>query len=345
MLDLSVIILTGNEELHIKRCLENISQVAKEVFVIDCFSKDKTVEIASSLDGVNGCKITILQHEWPVTKYAGQFNWALENAPIITKWVMRLDADEWLLPELLTEINEKLPVLPENVTSVVMKRRVYFLGKWIRRGSYPTKMLRIWQTGKGVCEQKLMDEHIQMFEGDSVEFENDFVDENLHDLSWFMEKHIGYAAREAVDLLDIEYDLTGASLQDDKKNLNKEAQEKRKKKHKYASLPLFWRSFAYFCYRYFIKGNCLHGKEGFLWAFFQGWWYRTLVDAKVFEAHRWLRQNGYGTTVLNEHEKLALIDYISNQFGIHIMRSQVKSNEEIRKSIVGGVYPDIQSFM
>lgn len=282
-LDLSVIVLTGNEELHIKRCLENVTQVAKEVFVIDCYSKDKTVEIAESLDGLNSCKVTVLQHEWPVTKYAGQFNWALENASIKTKWVMRFDADEYLLPELIDEIKEKLPRQPESVTSVVMPRRVIFLGRWMKRGTYPVKMLRIFQYGKGICEQKLMDEHIQMFEGESVEFVNDFVDENLHNLSWFVEKHVGYAIREAVDLLDIEFDLTGQAARDAEKQMNEQAMSKRKKKHKYASLPLFWRAFVYFIYRYFVKGACLEGKEGFLWTFIQGWWYRTFVDAKVYE--------------------------------------------------------------
>jgi hypothetical protein len=51
-------------------------------------------------------------------------------------------------------------------------------------------------------------------------------------------------------------------------------------------MPLFWRAFAYFCYRYFLRGGFLEGREGFLWHFLQGWWYRTLVDAKVFEIKR-----------------------------------------------------------
>ena len=51
-------------------------------------------------------------------------------------------------------------------------------------------------------------------------------------------------------------------------------------------MPLFWRAFAYFCSRYFLRGGFLEGKEGFLWHFLQGWWYRTLVDAKVFEIKR-----------------------------------------------------------
>ena len=77
MLDISVIILTYNEEIHIKRCLENVNQFAKRVYVIDCFSKDKTVEIAESMGA------TVIQHEWPGNQ-AEQFNWALDNIKIKT---------------------------------------------------------------------------------------------------------------------------------------------------------------------------------------------------------------------------------------------------------------------
>ena len=89
-----------------------------------------------------------------------------------------------------------------------------------------------------------------------------------------------------MDLLDIKLDLTGAASSDDDRMISKQAEAKRKKKHSYASKPLFWRSFAYFIYRYFVRGGWKDGKEGFLFAFIQGWWYRTLVDAKVLEIKR-----------------------------------------------------------
>lgn len=280
-LDLTTIILTYNEELHIRRCLDRICDIAQEVFVIDCFSTDRTVEIAQEYDNVK-----VLQHEWPATKYAGQFNWALENAPIKTKWVLRLDADEYLLPETKEELKEKLNSLDADTTGIVLKRRHIFLDKWMKRGIYPVKLLRVFQYRKAICEQRLMDEHIQLLEGKSVEFEYDFCDHNENNLSWFCHKHVDYAIREAADLLDIEYDLSGVATTDESKNISQQAVQKRMKKHKYAKLPLFWRSFAYFLYRYILKGGFLDGKEGFLFAFLQGWWYRTLVDAKVLEVKR-----------------------------------------------------------
>ena len=120
MLDLSVIILTYNEELHIRRCLENVLPIAKKIYVIDCFSTDKTKEIASKLGA------EVVEHEWPGNQ-AEQFNWALNNLPIDTRWVLRLDADEYLLPELVQELQEKLPTLPDDVTGIIFNRRHIFM--------------------------------------------------------------------------------------------------------------------------------------------------------------------------------------------------------------------------
>lgn len=279
MLDISVIILTFNEQLHIRRCLERISPVVKDVFIIDCFSTDKTLEIAGEYNNVR-----ILQNKW--VNYATQFNWGLEHADIKTKWVLRLDADEYLTPELVEELEHKLPALSADVTGVVFPLRRVFLGRTIRRGMPVIKLMRLFQYGKASSEVRMMDEHIQLTEGHSVDFENEFADDNLNNLSWWTQKHVGYAIREAVDLLDMEYDLTGSAKSDEGKQLNEQALAKRMRKHKYARQPLFWRSFAYFCYRYFFRLGFLEGKEGFLWHFLQGWWYRTLVDAKVLEIKR-----------------------------------------------------------
>lgn len=301
MLNLSVIVLTYNEELHIRRCLENVAPIAKAIYVIDSFSTDNTLEIAKEF-----ANVYILQNKWE-NNYAKQFNWGLANAGITTQWVLRLDADEYLLPELVQELQEKLPTLPDDVTGGIFNRRHIFMGKWMRQGIYPVKLLRVFHYGKGMCEQRLMDEHIQLTEGRAVEFEHDFCDHNLNNLSWFCHKHVNYAIREAVDLLDIELDLTGAAETDSQKEISPQALAKRMKKHRYARQPLFWRSFAYFCYRYFLKGACLDGKVGFIWTFLQGWWYRTLVDAKVFE----IKQR-----CGNDKEKIT--QYIKDEYGISL---------------------------
>ncbi len=274
MSDLNIIILTFNEEVHTKRCIESVKNIAKDIFIVDSYSTDKTIEIAESL----GAKV--FQNKWE-NNYAKQFNWALDNLPINAKWILRLDADEYLTPELQYEIKDKLPHLSDDITGIVFPLRRVFLNRVIKRGTGKIKILRLFRYNKARCEQRWMDEHIQLLEGTSIEFENDFVDHNLNNLTWWTAKHNGYAIREAIDLLDIELGLIENKNANVK--LSPQASSKRQKKYRYAKQPLFVRSFLYFLYRYFFKLGFLEGKEGFLWHFLQGWWYRTLVDAKVFE--------------------------------------------------------------
>ncbi|MCF0187788.1 MAG: glycosyltransferase, partial [Bacteroidaceae bacterium] len=102
-LDLTTIILTYNEEIHIRRCLENVCPFSKRVIVVDSPSTDRTVEICREFPNVE-----VVVHTYPGNQ-AEQFNWALDNLPIDTEWILRLDADEYLFPELVAELEQKLP--------------------------------------------------------------------------------------------------------------------------------------------------------------------------------------------------------------------------------------------
>lgn len=275
-MEISVIILTFNESKHIQRCIESVQSIAQDIFVVDSFSQDNTVEISKKYGA------RVFENPWE-NNHAKQFNWGLKNLPINSSWILKLDADEYLSPELAQEITLKLCNLPAEISGIVLPFRRIFLGREIKRGTGGIKMLRLFRFGKGVCENKWMDEHIQILEGKTVEFDYAFADDNLNNLSWWTQKHIGYSIREAIDLLDIELGLFNACGHQDFSKLSEQAAIKRQRKLKYAKQPLFWRSFAYFIYRYIFKLGFLEGKEGFLWHFFQGWWYRTLVDAKIFE--------------------------------------------------------------
>ena len=275
MLDISVIILTYNEDIHIRRCLENVKQFASKVYVVDCFSIDRTAQIAKELGA------EVIEHEWPGNQ-AEQFNWALDNLPITTEWILRLDADEYLLPGLIEELLEKLPVIPESVSALSLSRARAFCGKILHHGIVNNiRIIRIFRKGKARYEKRLMDEHLSVLSGETIDMKNQFVDDNRMPIGLFIDKHNGYATREAALLLDAEYHLTNMdSLPQD---YGREVEKKRTQKARYARMPLFWRAFGYFVYRYIIKLGFLDGKEGFLWDFLQGWWYRTLVDAKVYE--------------------------------------------------------------
>jgi glycosyltransferase involved in cell wall biosynthesis len=277
MQDISVIILTLNEEKHIKRCIESLLGFSDKILVVDSGSKDNTINIAESL----GAKV--LHNDW--TNHSVQVNFAINNNPFKTEWVMRIDADEYVMPELSNEILHKLGSFPKDTNGFYIKRRVFFFDKWIRHGAYyPIWLLRIWRNGKGTCEERWMDEHITISEGKSVHLEHDLVDHNLNNLTWWTQKHNLYAINEVIDLLNMKYSFR--QIETVEPNLfGSQEQRTRFIKLRYATLPLFLRPFLYFIYRYFIRLGFLDGKQGFMWHFLQGFWYRFLVDAKIYEIY------------------------------------------------------------
>lgn len=298
-LNLSVIILTYNEEQHLERCIRSIRDIAAHIYVIDCFSNDRTRDIAESLGA------TVFQNAW--VNYATQFNWALENVPLSTEWIVRLDADEIITDELKRELQERLHNLPPDVSGIHVKRRMVFMDKWIRHGDmYPVHMLRLWRSGNGFCEKRWMDEHIKITSGRTVFFEHDIVDHNLNNLTWWINKHNGYATREAVDLLNIKYNLIDYDEITPAFRGNQE-QRKRWLKIRYANLPFFVRPFIYFIYRYILRRGFLDGKEGLVWHVLQGFWYRFLVDAKLYEIRK---KCG--------HDKARIIEMLHSDYGIKL---------------------------
>lgn len=280
--DISVIILTYNEELHIERCIKNLQPVAQNIFIVDSFSTDNTVQIAESL----GAKV--FQRPWK--NYADQFQWGLDNCPIQTSWVMRMDADEYLEQPLVEEIVRKFPLLPSDINGIYLKRKHHFLGRWIKHGDrYPLVLLRIWKTGQAHIENRWMDEHIVLDSGNAVTFDGDFVDDNQNTVEWFIAKHNRYASREMLDILNHKYQLFSRDESIAEAESGQAKLKRFVKETLYNKLPLFVRPLLYFFYRYFLRLGFLDGPEGFAYHFMQGLWYRCLVDLKCLEAERILK--------------------------------------------------------
>lgn len=280
MPDLAVVLLTYNEELHLPRALASVASIASDVFVIDSGSSDRTVDIARQ-SGAH-----VLTNKF--VNQAKQFQWALDNASITADWVMRLDADEVIEPDLVKEIAERLTMLPAEVTGINLKRKHIFMGRWVRHGGrYPLVMLRIFRRGKGRIEDRWMDEHIVVTEGRTVTFKGGFADHNLHDLSYFTDKHNKYATREAIELINQRYQLF---MRDDVLTANVasgQASLKRWVKEKvYNRIPFTISATLYFLWRYILQLGFLDGRSGLTYHFLQGYWYRFLVGAKVMELER-----------------------------------------------------------
>jgi glycosyltransferase involved in cell wall biosynthesis len=296
MQDISVIILTFNEEKHIARCIKSLSTFTDKVFIVDSGSTDKTVEIAESL----GAKVAV--NQW--INYATQFNFGIEHNPFKTKWLMRMDSDEYVLPELSDEINQKLPSITEETSGMYIKRRVIFFEKWIKHGAfYPMWLMRIWRNGHGICEESWMDEHIKLFQGNVIHLEKDLVDHNLNNITWWTQKHNLYTIREVIDILNMKYNFRDF-VAVEPKLLGTQEERKRYLKVKYASVPLFTRPIFYFIYRYFIRLGFIDGKQGLMWHFLQGFWYRFLIDVKIYEIYQRVGR-----------DKQAIINFFKTEYG------------------------------
>jgi glycosyltransferase involved in cell wall biosynthesis len=289
---LVAVILTFNEERHLARCIASVKEIVSAIVVADCFSTDATLEIARA----QGARV--IQHEW--VNHATQFNWALTQLDADTDWVLRIDADEILTPELRTEIQDRLPATGPEIDGVYCSRRMTFQGRLIRHGGvFPVRVLRLFRYGRGQCENRWMDEHIKVA-GPTVDFRGELIDDNLNSLTWWTDKHNRYASREAVDLLNLEY---GFMPHDSVASLRGGSQAGIKRWLKevvYARLPGGFRAFAYFFYRYVIRLGFLDGPAGTAFHFLQGFWYRYLVDAKVAEVKRVMRETGCDVVVAIE---------------------------------------------
>lgn len=273
----SVIILTFNEAINIERTLNCIKGWAGEIFIVDSYSTDNTMEIAK--------RFTSNIYQNPYEYHSQQINWALSNLPISNEWILFLDADEWLTEPLKKEVAAVISKSATGINGYAMKRRIVFMGKWIKHGGlYPTWIIRLIRKGFAKSESRKMDEKF-VVDGGVVNLKYDFVDENQKDLSFWITKLDKYASREAEDILKMEAGEISGSIRSSL--LNGPVSRRRFLKERvFLRWPLFLRSLTYFGYRYIFRLGFLDGKEGFIYHFFQGLWYRLLVDAKICEVQR-----------------------------------------------------------
>ncbi len=267
--DVSVYIPTYNETLHIERAVSSALKITPHVYVIDSSSSDDTVSKAEAL----GAKV--FQYHWSSkANFARKLNWALRNVPFETTWLMRLDADEYFLDKTISQLNQKLLHIPHHINAVSLNRRFIFLGKWIKRGFYPQRSLRITRLGCAEYDDTWLDEHVNVPSEQTNHLPLDIVDESLIGINRWVEKHIHYSNLQVIE------DVRSMSS---KRQQGRFGQLKSRRYAFYSSLPIFLRPAIFFFYRYFIRRGFLDGSRGFIYAFLQAWWYRLLIDVKLYE--------------------------------------------------------------
>jgi len=206
---------------------------------------------------------------------------ALNNLPIKNQWVLGLDADQIITPELADEIGRSfISNKMDKYEGYYIKRRQIFLGKWIRHGGYyPYYLLKLFKKDCVKVEEKETDHHFYV-NGKTGKLKNDLIEWNRKDdLSFWIDKHNRYATLQALEEISQKKEFySRGSLFG-----NKDERTLWLKSKIWRRLPLFIRSFLYFLYRYFFRLGFLDGKEGLIFHFLQGFWYRFLVDSKIYE--------------------------------------------------------------
>ena len=255
--------------------------------MVDSFSTDGTCAISERL----GAKV--VQHEFE--NQARQFNWAIDNVEINTEWIWRVDADEIIEDSLADIANKELDSLPKNVNGVYVNKKIVFMNRPLLHGGwYPAQQIKIVRKGFGRSEDKMMDEHLIVTEGDTVSWNGDQTDWNLKSLDWWWKKHEGYAKREA-KMQVLTKTITKTITDNDNHNDNEDdnhneregrlfgnnAEFKRYMKNLYGHCPRYLRAIVYFVSRYIFMGGFLDGYAGWYWHTRQGLMYRWMVDREI----------------------------------------------------------------
>jgi glycosyltransferase involved in cell wall biosynthesis len=304
MKKLTIIVLTFNEEANIGVCLNSMAGIDANIFVVDSYSTDATLAILEERG------VPYVQHEFK--NYAAQRNWAQTKVPFQTEWVLHVDAGETLTSGMAEWINESFD--PENsaVDGYMFARRAIFMDRWIKHGGYhPIYHLRLYRGHLGHCEAKVYDQHF-VVAGKVAKTPKgaDMADGVMSSLRDFTISHARWAVFEAVELIhskenagEVEARFFGNPIE----------RTRWLKTRAFQRAPLFLRSFLYLFHRYFIKLGFLDGKEGLVFHFLQGFWFRFLVDSTVLELRKEMAKGKTLAEVVQDRYGLSMDKFLNQE--------------------------------
>ncbi|HVT58078.1 MAG TPA: glycosyltransferase family 2 protein [Thermoanaerobaculia bacterium] len=278
---LTVLAVTRNEELNIERCLSSVHGFADQIFVIDSESADRTLEIARRF--ANEVRELPYEHARIIPWI---FQWGLDNLPIRNEWVLILEADQALAPELRREIAALLcrPLVAED--GFYIRRRQVFRGRPIRFGGYGGKhLLKLFRRSRAELDPREQDTRVYV-RGAVGRLKSPLVEWNRKEDSilFYLEKHLRYA--EAFAREELERRREPGAWKLTPRPFGTSDERTLWLKSGYYRLPLYLRPALYFAYRYFLRLGVLDGKNGFVFHFLQAFWFRLVVDIRLEELLR-----------------------------------------------------------
>ncbi|MDB5120222.1 MAG: glycosyltransferase family 2 protein [Sphingobacteriales bacterium] len=277
MKQFSFIILTFNEEKHLQRLLDSINTLDASIFVLDSGSIDKTLNICE----INNIQVAYNKFE----NHPKQWDTALKKFPINTPWVIGLDADQIVTPELLLLLQNFKDEDFRGINGIYFNRKNYFKGNWIRFGGYyPKYLLKMFRYGVGYSDLNENMDHRFIAPGKTVIWKQGHIlEENLkeNNISFWIDKHNRYSDLLAHEELERINKVRSQSISPFFWGSPDERTAWLKRL--WWNLPRFIRPFLYFIYRLIFQLGILDGKTGILFHFLQGFWFRVIVDVKLAE--------------------------------------------------------------
>ena len=268
---ISVVLLTFNSSASIQRTLDRVREISDDIHAVDSFSKDDTVDVLTR----NGVHVT---HR-PFKNYADQRNWAIDNLPLKYGWQIHVDADEELEPQLISAI-KALDLTNIDADGFIVGRKIVFLGKILRFGGIAkTWHYRLFRTGYGRCEDRLYDQHF-VGSGRTRTIDAFMLDHQEDTIAEWTARHNRWSDMEAAEAAGTSGAADG---QVQAKFGGNRIERARANKGLYYRSPLFLRALVYFLFRYIILLGFADGMAGLIYNVLQAFWFRFLVDAKIYE--------------------------------------------------------------
>jgi glycosyltransferase involved in cell wall biosynthesis len=277
MVDYTIIVLSLNEEMHLPKLFESIKGLNAPTFVLDSGSSDSTLEICRRY------KVPTAFHTFE--NHPKQWHAALNTFPIKTPWVIGLDSDQVVTPELFQLLKAFKDEDFADVNGIYFNRKFIFKGRWVKYGGfYPKYLLKMFRTGVGYSDLSENMDHRFIVPGRTVIWKRGhIIEENYKEnrISFWINKHNRYSDLVAEEEIERAKDLRSQTLQ--RRLFGSPDERIAWLKNIWWKLPLGVRPFLYIFFRLFVRLGIFDGRTGVLFHFLQAFWFRLIVDVKIIE--------------------------------------------------------------